>query len=444
MSSRKLCIGLSLAVTWLMGNGWRRPDSRVESIYDADFYVAIAQRAEAVKLDFLFRPDALFLEPQALAHAPGFSSLDPTVLLAALARATSHIGLVTTAATTFNPPYVIARQMQSLDWVSRGRAGWNVVTALDGSQNFGAEPMPSSEQRYLKAREFVDVVRALWQSYPQSALRVDRTAGVYADVAQVRPIDHIGDFFSVGGPMNLPAHGAGRIPLFQAGASEWGRAFAARIADAVFAATPDIESGAALRQDLRRRTQALGRRADALRVLPGLSLFLAPTAAQARELHAETQAPQDAARRYAYVRQVLGVDLSDKDPAQPLTPDMLPAGYAAPGRGRTQADLMRRLIERERPAIADFMRRPEVAGSAHWLVIGTVDDAVAAIRARVAAGAADGFIALPGGAWQSLDLFLDELMPRLTQMGLFRAEYEGSTLGEHLGIEAQPAVRDMS
>lgn len=436
MSSRKLCIGLSLAVTWLMGNGWRRPDSQVESIFDTDFYAGIARRAEAAKLDFLFRPDALFLDPQTLAHAPGFSSLDPTVLLAALARATSRIGLVTTAATTFNPPYVVARQIQSLDWVSRGRAGWNVVTALDGSQNFGNEPMPSSRERYRKAREFIDVVRALWRSYPQAALRMDREAGVYADIEQVRAIDHAGEYFSVQGPLNLPSRGHARVPLFQAGASEWGRDFAAGIADAVFAATPDVEAGIELRRDLRRRAQALGRRTDATRVLPGLSLFLAPTAAQARELHAETQAPQDAARRYAYVRQLLGVDLSDKDPAQPLTPEMLPAGYMAQGRGQTHADLMRRLIERERPAIADFMRRPEVAGSAHWTVVGTVDDALAAIRVRAEAGAADGFIALPGGAWQSLDLFFDELMPRLAEAGLFRREYAGNTLGEHLGIAA--------
>lgn len=435
MEQRKqLCIGLSLAVTWLMGNGWRRPDSRVEDIYDIGFYTGLARRAEAAGLDFLFRPDALFLDGQALAQSPGFSSLDPTVLVAALAGATQRIGLVTTAATTFNPPYVVARQLQSLNWVTRGRVGWNVVTALDGNRNFGAAAMPSSAERYRKAREFVQVVRGLWRSYPQSALRCERAGGVYADASCVRPLDFEGEFFSVQGPLNVPDPGGGGMPLFQAGASPWGRDFAACIADAVFAATPDIASGQELRQDLRERAAAYGRPADAIRVLPGLSLFLAPTERQARELYEDTHVAQDMHRKYARVQQLLGIDLSQLDPAQVLQLDMLPAGYDAPGQGQTHARLMRRLIERETPSVQDFLSRPEVSGSAHWQFIGTPQGAIAAIGERFQAGAADGFIALPGGAWQSLDLFLQEVVPGLARAGLFRTRYEGMTLRAHLGM----------
>lgn len=431
-ASRQLCVGVSLAVTWLMGNGWRRPDSRVEDIYDIGFYTDLARRAEQARLDFLFRPDALFLDPAALQHSPGFSSLDPTVLVAALAGATSRIGLVTTAATTFNPPYVVARQLQSLDWVTRGRVGWNVVTALDGNQNFGGAVMPSSEERYRKALEFVQVVRGLWRSYPHQALKCDRKAGIYADPSCVRPINHTGEFFTVQGPLNTPARSAESVPLFQAGASPWGRDFAARIADAVFAATPDADEGQALRQDLRARALACGRHADDIRVLPGLSLFLGKTVREARELHAEMQVPQERTRKHLRVQQLLGIDLSALDPEQPLTLSMLPDDYRTPGQGHTHANLMRRLIEREQPRIRDFMARPEVAGSAHWQVIGTVDDACTAIRQRFECGAADGFIALPGGGWQSLDLLFDDLMPRLSEAGLFRREYAGSTLREHL------------
>lgn len=277
---KQLCIGLSLAVTWLMGNGWRRPDSRVEDIYDIGFYAGLARRAEAACLDFLFRPDALFLDRQALRHSPGFSSLDPTVLVAALAGATRRIGLVTTAATTFNPPYVVARQLQSLNWVTQGRVGWNVVTALDGNLNFGAAAMPSSAERYRKALEFVQVVRELWRSYPHAALRCERESGAYADASCVRPIDHDGEFFSVQGPLNLPAPAYGMMPLFQAGASPWGRDFAACIADAVFAATPDIEAGQELRRDLRERASAYGRQPDAIRVLPGSACSWRPASAK--------------------------------------------------------------------------------------------------------------------------------------------------------------------
>lgn len=432
---KQLCIGLSLAVTWLMGNGWRRPDSRVEDIYDIGFYAGLARRAEAACLDFLFRPDALFLDRQALRHSPGFSSLDPTVLVAALAGATRRIGLVTTAATTFNPPYVVARQLQSLNWVTQGRVGWNVVTALDGNLNFGAAAMPSSAERYRKALEFVQVVRELWRSYPHAALRCERESGAYADASCVRPIDHDGEFFSVQGPLNLPAPAYGMMPLFQAGASPWGRDFAACIADAVFAATPDIEAGQELRRDLRARASAYGRQPDAIRVLPGISLFLASCEREARDLYAETHVEQDMARRYARVQQLLGVDLAELDPNAPLALDMLPTDHGASGQGQTHAALMRRLIERETPSIRDFMQRPEVAGSAHWQVVGTPAQAVAAISERFRAGAADGFIALPGGAWQSLELFLDEVVPGLAQAGLFRKAYAGSTLREHLGMK---------
>lgn len=435
MQSPPLCIGLSLAATWLSASAWRRPDSQVEQLCNADFYRHVAQRAEAACLDFVFRPDALFLDLPALARGPGFSSLDPALLLAALARDTRHIGLVTTAATSFNPPYVVARQLQSLDWISEGRAGWNIVTALDGSQNFGDAPLPPSAQRYRKALEFTEVVRALWRSYPQEAVLLNRESGRYADLARIGPIAHCGEYFSVQGPLNVPARANGRIPLFQAGASEWGRDFAARVADAVFAATPDIGGGVAMRHDLRRRAAGHGRAPGAVRMLPGLSLYLAPTRAQARELHEATHAGQDPSRKLQYVGQALGLDAECLDPEAPITAGMLgqpQAGMRSP----THAEMLRRLVEREQPCLRDLLSRPEVNASAHWTVVGTVDDLVGEIQRRAEAGAADGFIALPGGAVQSLDLFLDQAMPRLTAMGLARRSYASTTFAGNLGLEA--------
>ncbi|PWC14540.1 NtaA/DmoA family FMN-dependent monooxygenase [Brenneria corticis] len=435
-ANRQLCIGLSIAVTWLSGNGWRRADSRVEEIYSADFYLDLARRAENAKLDFLFRPDVMFIDPLRAAQSPSFSSLDPMVLLAAIAGETRRIGLVSTASTTFLPPYLVARQLQSLNWISQGRAGWNVVTALDGNRNFGLDRASAADERYEKALEFTEVVRRLWQSYPHEALTLDRRKGEYAQADRLRPINHRGRFFSVQGPLNVPDPGSGAIPLFQAGASDRGRDFAARIADGVFAATPDIAAGVELRRDLRRRAQAHGRHPDAIRVLPGLSLYLGKTRREARDLYQETQANQTPAAQYARIRDMLGIDLSRLPPDRPVTPQMLPAPPEPPP-SQTHADLLRRLIERERPTISQLLMRPEVTGSAHWLVVGTAEDALNDIVARAAAGAADGFIALPGGSPASLDLLFDELIPRLAERGLFRRDYSGGTLRQHLGMDPE-------
>lgn len=431
--SRPLCIGLSISVTWLTGNGWRHSGSRIEDIYASDLYVDIAKKAEAAKLDFVFRPDAMSVVPEAVAGTPAFSSTDPMVLLASIARETQRIGLVSTASTTFFPPYVVARQFQSLHWVSNGRAGWNVVTSLEGHGNFGIGEMPASRDRYERAHEFTDVVRRLWKSFPNEALVVDRETGAYAAPTKIRAIAHSGEFFDVQGPLNVPAHEAGDIPLFQAGASEHGRDFAAGIADAIFAATPDIDAGVELRRDLRRRAVAHGRSADAIRILPGLCLYLGKTRQQARDLYLESLASQDMARKFRLVQDMLGLDLSVLEPDRRLTIDMLPA-LSDQVRSQTHANLLRRVIERDQPTVSELMTRPEVAVSAHWLVIGTADDAVSEIVERAEAGAADGFIALPCGSPESLELFLTDVMPRLTERKLFRREYRGTTLRDHLEI----------
>lgn len=430
---RQLCIGLSLSTTWMRGNGWRQEDSGVENLYSSDFYARLAKMAEKAKLDFVFKPDALFLKEEMLGNSPAFSSLDPTILLTSIARETDQIGLVTTVSTTFNPPYVVARQLQSLHWISNGRAGWNIVTSIEGAENFSNSPMPSTEERYLKAIEFTDVVLKLWESYPHEALIVDRVSGKYADREMVSPINHSGDFFSVKGPLNLPVHKSGSIPLFQAGASTFGRDFAASVADAIFAATPDIASGIELRDDLRRRARKHGRRPDAIRVLPGLYFFLGKTRGEALDLHREAHAHMSIAHRYAAVKSILGIDISHLPLDQPVTADLLPDPNQ-PVRSQTHADLLRRLIMHQQPTVEELLSRPEVVGSAHWVVVGTAEDALREITEWFEAGAMDGFIALPGGSIKSLELFFDELIPMLVEKGLFRSEYKGCTLREHLGI----------
>ncbi|RAI03252.1 LLM class flavin-dependent oxidoreductase [Acuticoccus sediminis] len=432
MDTRKtLHIGLSLAPTWLSGAAWRRPDSDVEGIYGPAFAIDVARRAEAAKLDFVFRPDTLYLNTEMLGTGPGFSSLDPTMLLAAVAGATEAIGLLTTVSTTFWPPYVVARQLLSLDWISKGRAGWNIVTALDGHENFGLYAMPSSEARYDRAAEFTDVVRGLWESFPNQALVRDRRTGRYADTTRITPIDHEGLHFRVKGPMSLPSFGTGRIPLFQAGASEDGRNFAADVADAIFASTPDKAAAIELRGDLRRRAERYGRVAGDIRVLPGLSLTLAASRAEAAELFAATHRGADRSRALASVKAMTGLDLTGWPSDRRVRPEDLPEAPETV-RSRTHADLLRRLIAIETPTAGDLLTRPEVVGSAHWRIIGTPDDAADEIEDWAAAGAIDGFVALPAGSTTSMHLFLEEVVPRLTQRGLFRSEYRGTTFADHL------------
>ncbi|UOM32678.1 NtaA/DmoA family FMN-dependent monooxygenase [Acuticoccus sp. I52.16.1] len=426
-----LHIGLSLAPTWLNGAAWRREDSNVEALFDPAFAIDVAQRAEAAKLDFVFRPDALFVNTAALPSGPAFASLDPTLLMAAVAGATRAIGLLTTLSTTFWPPYVAARQLMSLDWISGGRAGWNIVTALDGNANFGLDAMPAAEERYARAAEFTDVVRRLWASFPGDAVLADRETGRFADAARVTPIDHAGAHYRVAGPLNVPRFGAGRIPLVQAGASQAGRDFAAGVADAVFASSPDIAAAAELRTDLRRRAEAQGRRPDDVRVMPGLSLTLAATRAEARDLFAETQRGADTRRAIDAIKAMVGLDVTDWPAGRAVRSADLPDAPATV-RSRTHADLLRRLIERDAPTVAELLVRPEVVGSAHWRIVGTPQDAAAEIAQWAEAGAIDGFVALPGGSTGSMHMVLEEMVPCLADRGLFRTAYGGTTFADHL------------
>ncbi|MFD5020430.1 NtaA/DmoA family FMN-dependent monooxygenase [Paenibacillus sp. NPDC058367] len=431
--NRQLCIGLSLNATWMKGDGWRHPDSGVEKMGSIEYYIDLAKMAENSKLDFLFRADYLYVSPQMLGDSSNFGSPDPALFFAAIARETERIGLVTTISTTFNPPYVVARQLQSLHWLSNGRAGWNIVTSIEGADNFSDSPMPSPEERYAKAKEFTDVVCKLWESFPNEAIVIDRQSGMFSDKDKVTAINHSGEFFSVKGPLTLPAHRSGTPPLFQAGASDIGRNFASSVADAIFAAMPDIESGVELRNDLRKRAAEQGRDPDAIRVLPGLYFFLADTREEALELHKTAHANLSLERRHASLKSVLGLDLTGYSIDRRVTADMLPDPNQAV-RSRTHAELLRRYIIKNQPTVKEILDRPEVVGSAHWVSVGTVEDVLNDIIERFEAGAMDGFIALPGGSEQSMELFFEKLVPKLVERGLFRSEYTGCTFREHLGI----------
>ena len=260
--------------------------------------------------------------------------------------------------------------------------------------------MPQSGNRYRQATEFSDFVHQLWESYPAKVIHNDRDGGNYGDADAIRKIDHHGEFYDVAGPLNTPAFGDGKLPLFQAGASPAGRDFAASVAHAIFAATPDKEVARELRSDLRERAAQKGRDPDDIRILPGLNMYLAPTREEANRIFTQTHARMDPARQIAKVCELIGLDLINHPMDARVTKDMLPAADTQV-RSQTHADLVRRLIEREEPTVKDLLTRPEVMGSSHWIVVDTPEDAVNEIVAWAEVDAGDGIIALPSGSIQS-------------------------------------------
>ncbi|WP_022871681.1 NtaA/DmoA family FMN-dependent monooxygenase [Nesterenkonia alba] len=428
-----LHIGLSISPTWLRGASWRRTDSEAEQMHTLSFVRRAAEMAEQAHLDFLFRADSLFLNPQALASSPGFSSTDPTVQLAALAAVTERIGLVTTASSTFYDPYLLARQLMSLHWMSEGRAGWNLVTSLDGAENFSQQSMPTAEARYDRAESFLQLVRQLWETYPAEAVTVDRQAGRYADPGLIRSMPEPLGEFDVAGPLTVPQHPAGSPPIFQAGASERGREFAAVHADAVFASAPTLQEAAGLRAELRARAERAGRTPEAVRLLPGLVLVLAETAEQAQDIHEAGKEPISDSARIARLSRVIGADLSDLELAQRIPESVLQKISQTP-RSRTHQQLVLRLIRAEQPTLRELLRSPVGSPSAHWQVVGTPAQAATEIGRWQDAGAIDGVVALPSGSWRSVELFCREVIPQLVAEGRFRSDYTGTTLADHLGL----------
>ncbi|WP_242246541.1 NtaA/DmoA family FMN-dependent monooxygenase [Bacillus cereus group sp. BfR-BA-01523] len=421
MSTKKqLCIGLCLIS--------RKKEQENEFDSGIDEQVELAKQAEKSKLDFVFKADYLVAHPDLIARNKGNVILDPTLLFTSIAYATEKIGVVTTASTSFYPPYILARQLQSLNWISNGRVGWNIVTSIDGAENFGEAGMPPSEERYAKAAECTELVRKLWRSHPYEVLKEDN-----ADVIRemVQPIEHRGEHFEVKGPLNIPQYISGEMPLFQAGASESGRNFAASVADAIFAAMPDVESGIELRQDLRRRAEKHGRKQDDVRVLPGLYFFIGDSYEEALEMHRQAHQHLTKEKRYALLEMVLGLDVRGLPLESKVTEHMLPSRNQAV-RSKTHAELLRNFIIKNEPTVEQILERPEVVGSAHWVAIGTPQDICKQIMERFEAGALDGFIAIPGGPPKSLDLFFSEVIPLFVRAGVFREEYTGSTLREHL------------
>jgi N-acetyl-S-(2-succino)cysteine monooxygenase len=421
---------------FLMGVGhheaaWRLPETDVGGNLSLAHFTALARTAERGAMDSIFFADAPAIMGDVRYRPVG--QPDPTVLLGALAASTERIGLIATASTTYEEPYNLARRFAAVDHLSGGRAGWNIVTTAspDASRNFGLDEQPAHRDRYARADEFVAVVEKLWDSWEDDAVLGDKAGGEYADGDRIHAIDHRGEHFSVQGPLDLPRTAQGRPVLVQAGSSETGKAFAARWAEAVFTAHQTLEDGQAFYRDLKARAD--GRE---LKILPGLVPVIGSTEAEAKAAEEALEAAIVPAYGLKQLSVFFGIDMTGADLDAPLPP--LPAEDEIEAQ-KSRFTLVTQLARRENLTVRQLLGRLG-GGRGHRTFTGTPEQVADTMQEWFEQGAADGFNVMPPVLPGGLDLFVDHVIPELRRRGLFREEYEGTTLREHLGLE-RPASR---
>ncbi|MGF6471677.1 LLM class flavin-dependent oxidoreductase [Paraburkholderia youngii] len=430
---RRLHLNVNILHSGFVPSAWRLDEAEPRAFVDVDHYVRVARIAEAGKLDAVFLADNAAIVDQ-IDFRP-ITALEPTVLLASIAAATTRIGVIGTASTSYNEPYNIARRFATLDHVSNGRAGWNVVTTADlpSARNFGRDAVPNHAQRYERAAEFTEVVKALWDSWEDDAFVGDKAGGRFVDVAKVHAIAHRGRYFDVQGPLNLPRSPQGHPVVVQAGASADGRELAARHAEAVFSASQSFEESAAYRRDLNERAAAYGR--PPVKVLAGLTTIIGATHSEA--LRRRDELVEQIPWRYSLNRLAgtLGIDVERLTLDAPLPDDLaLPGGgngnhtffHATLAEARRHGHTVRELI------------RALAGGTGHRVIVGTPEQIADDIERWFDGGAADGFNLMPDALPGGLRDFVDGVVPILQQRGIFRSEYEGTTLREHLGLDRPP------
>jgi FMN-dependent oxidoreductase (nitrilotriacetate monooxygenase family) len=410
---------------------WRLPESDPFASTDVEHYANLARIAEGGKLDSLFLADSPMLWNNVGRRPSG--KLEPTVLLTALALVTKHIGLIATASTTYNEPYNLARRFATLDIISGGRAGWNIVTTagIEAARNFNLAELPSHAERYARSSEFVDVSLKLWDSWDDAAALGDKERGVWGDEQKVYPPRHIGRYFRVEGALNVPRPPQGYPLLVQAGSSEDGKSLAARYAEAVFTAQQTLEDAQTFYADLKARAQALGRDPATIQILPGLVPVIGSSEAEARALDEELDRlikPEHAKRQLA---QILRVPERELDLDAELPGD-LPDEDAIEG-AKSRYTLIVNLARRERLTVRQLIGRLG-GGRGHRTFAGTPEQVADAMQHWWENGAADGFNIMPAVLPSGLRIFVDQVVPILQRRGLFRSEYEGATLRENYGL----------
>ncbi len=431
--TRQLSLNAFLHDTGHHEASWRHAESSVERALDIDFYVEQAQIAEAAAFDAIFFADV----PGLWATTPyrPTAHLEPITRLSAIAAQTSRIGLIATASTTFYEPYNLARLFSSLDILSGGRAGWNIVTTAHEAvaRNFNLTTNPRHEERYARAQEFIDVVTKLWDSWEDDAIIADRESGLYFDTEKVHPIHHTGRHFQVEGALAAPRSPQGRPVYVQAGSSNEGRAFAARNAEAIFTAHQTIGDARAFYDDVKTTARAYGRAPEDIKILPGLSPFVADTHAEAVELQDHINSLTVPAYGLAQLEGLVGISLAHLELDERVPREIFGAAGDVLDNNRSRLQVVANIVERDHPTLRQLLHRL-AGGRGHHVVAGRPDEVADIIVEWFENGAADGFNVMPPLYPQLLREFADKVVPILQDRGLFRTEYSGTTLRDHLGL----------
>jgi alkanesulfonate monooxygenase len=417
---------------------WRHPEAQADAGENFAHYRQIAQAAERAKFDMVFLADGVAVrragDAESLSRDGKIVHFEPLTLLSALAAVTEHIGLVATASTTYNEPYHIARKFASLDYLSNGRAGWNVVTSASEAEakNFNRDHHMEHGLRYERAREFLQVVTGLWDSWDDDAFIRDKASGISFKPENLHVLDHKGKHFAVRGPLNVARPPQGYPVIVQAGASDDGRDFASATAEVIFTAQQTLEEAQAFYKDLKGRLAAYGRSPDQLKIMPGVFPVIGRTEAEAKEKYDQLQDlihPQVGLALLSGL--VGGVDLS----AYPLDGPLPELPETNGNKSRLQ--LVRDLAAREHLTIRQVYQA--VAGArGHWTIWGTPEQIADRLESWFVNDAADGFNIMPPYLPGGLDDFVEHVIPVLQSRGRFRTAYEGRTLRENLGL-ARPA-----
>ncbi len=436
-NSRQLKLGAFMRPASIHTGAWRYPGAFPDANFNFAHIKRFAQKLEDGKFDAFFMADhmaVLNMPMAALKRSHTVTSFEPFTLLSALAGVTEHLGLVATGSTTFDAPYHVARRFASLDHISGGRAGWNIVTTSnpDAALNFGLTEHVEHGERYRRAREFYDVVTGLWDSWADDAFIRDVENGIYFDPAKLHVLDHKGKHLSVRGPLNIARPVQGWPVIVQAGASDAGRQLAAETAEAVFTAQGTLAAGRQFYADVKGRMEQAGRSPDHMKILPACFVVVGDTVEEAREKRARLDSLVDYANGIASLSIALGHDASGFDPDAPL-PDIPESNASKSGRQRAID-----LAKRENLTVRQLAQR--LGGHSGLAMIGTAATIADQMEEWMLTEACDGFTVqfpyLPGG----LDDFVDRVVPELQRRGLFRREYEGKTLRENLGLP-RPANR---
>jgi FMN-dependent oxidoreductase (nitrilotriacetate monooxygenase family) len=414
--------------------GWRkaRPAGGQHSL---KYYTHLARVAEAGLFDAIFFADAqgyrTVVGRDAYARIDAMR-IDPLVLLGALAASTDKLGLICTLSTSYNEPYALARRMATLDHLSEGRAGWNVVTSTSQNEarNFGREQHFGHAERYARAGEFLEVVKGLWDSFEEGAVEADQAAGRYFDPAKIHALDHQGEFFRVAGPMTCARPPQGHPVIVQAGSSDAGQALAARTAEVVFTSHPTMASAQRFYASLKEQVVAAGRPADSCKIMPAIQPLIADTQEEAQSLEAELESLVHPDLAIALLQMQIGqtLDLSKIDHEGPL-PDMPDSNAARSIQARV------REMSREGDVSILQLARRIAAGRTSAALTGTPIQVADAMEEWFLAGAADGFVIVPPVLPDQLEVFVAKVVPELQRRGLFRTAYSGSTLRDHLGLQ---------